>query len=51
MVNMMDQKINDNNKFVNIFDNIKESLIIIKVDANKIDYVNKNFLNNFSAII
>lgn len=43
----MDLKINDNNKFKNIFNNIDESIIIIKVDVNQIDYVNKKFLSNF----
>ena len=47
----MDLKINDNNKFKNIFNNIDESIIIIKVDLNQIDYVNKKFLSNFQSKI
>ena len=40
----MDNNINDTNKFKAIFNNLKESIIIIKKNNLKIDYVNSKFL-------
>ena len=46
----MDIKINDNAKFKNIFNNLDESIIIIKGKNNEnfeIDYINEKFSLNF----
>lgn len=47
----MDQKINDNQKFKVIFNNIDESIIIIKQENTQIDYVNNKFLSEFHKCI
>ena len=47
----MDQKINDNTKFKLIFNNIDESIIIIKEENTEIDYINNKFLTEFQSCI
>ena len=47
----MDQKINDNTKFKLIFNNIDESIIIIKQESTEIDYINNKFLTEFQSCI
>ena len=48
-VKSMDIKINDNEKFKNIFNNIDESIIILKQEDMEIDYVNNQFLSTFQT--
>ena len=43
----MDQKIVDNNKFKQIFENQNEAVIIISNDKTQIEYVNNKFLMEF----
>ena len=47
----MDNNINDNYKFKAIFNNLKESIIIIKQENMQIDYVNSKFLSEFQQQI
>ena len=46
-VTTMDNEINDNAKFKNIFNNIDESIIILQPEKMEIDYVNNQFLSTF----
>ena len=50
-VKSMDIKINDNEKFKNIFNSIDESIIILKQEDMEIDYVNNQFLSTFQTQI
>ena len=50
-VTNMDNEINDNAKFKNIFNNIDESIIILQPENMEIDYVNSQFLTTFKMQI
>ena len=50
-VTNMDNEINDNAKFKNIFNNIDESIIILQPENMEIDYVNNQFLTTFKMQI